>query len=101
MLMKSFLKSLSNLAGDDDSIFAIIDDRSDVWLREKRPGKFEVCANLVQIPAYYFWENPLEPERETIGYKKEILRVGREYDLDLSLLLHLRFLDRVHTSFYD
>ena len=26
--------------------------------------------------------------------------MGREYDLDLSLLLHLKFLDRVHTQFY-
>jgi len=30
--MKNFTKSLSNLAGGDDSIFAIIDDRFDVWL---------------------------------------------------------------------
>lgn len=100
LLMKNFLKSLSNLAGDDDTIFAIIDDRSDVWLRESHPGKFEVCHNLVQIPAYYFWENPHEPVREMESFKKDILRVGREYDLDLSLLLHLRFLDRVHTTFY-
>ena len=30
--MKNFTKSLGNLAGGDDSIFAIIDDRFDVWL---------------------------------------------------------------------
>jgi|LauGreDrversion4_2_1035121.scaffolds.fasta_scaffold303109_2 hypothetical protein len=34
--MKNFLKSLSSLAGDDDTIFAIIDDRSDVWTQEKK-----------------------------------------------------------------
>ncbi len=32
--MKDFTKSLSNLAGGDDSIFAIIDDRYDVWLQD-------------------------------------------------------------------
>lgn len=34
------------------------------------------------------------------SFKKEILHVAREYDLDMSLLMHLRFLDRVHTEFY-
>jgi len=32
--MKNFTKSLKNLAGGDDSIFAIIDDRFDVWLQD-------------------------------------------------------------------
>ena len=35
-MMKNFVKSLNNLAGGDDSIFAIIDDRHDVWLIEKK-----------------------------------------------------------------
>jgi len=26
--------------------------------------------------------------------------VGKEYDLDLSLIFHLKFLDRVHNKFY-
>lgn len=30
--IKSFMKSLNSLSGGDDSIFAIIDDRFDVWL---------------------------------------------------------------------
>ncbi len=29
--IKNFSKSLKDLAGGDDSIFAIIDDRADVW----------------------------------------------------------------------
>lgn len=32
--MKSIIKSLSSLAGGDESIFIIIDDRSDVWTEE-------------------------------------------------------------------
>ena len=35
------------------------------------------------------------------SFKREILAVGREYDLDLSLLMHLKFLDRVHDAFYE
>ena len=30
--MKSFMKSLNSLSGGDDTIFAIIDDRFDVWI---------------------------------------------------------------------
>jgi len=29
-----------------------------------------------------------------------ILEIGRDYELDLSLLTHLKFLDRVHEQFY-
>jgi len=29
-------KTLSSLAGEDDSFFAILDDRSDVWMVEKQ-----------------------------------------------------------------
>ena len=32
--IKHFMKSLSSLAGGDDSIFLIIDDRFDVWTEE-------------------------------------------------------------------
>jgi hypothetical protein len=98
--MRNFLKSLSNLAGDDDTIFAIIDDRSDVWQRESRPGQFVPSPNLIKIPPYYFWENPSDPARDMEWFKKEILSVGKQYDLDLSLLLHLKFLERVHSTFY-
>jgi hypothetical protein len=58
-----------------------------------------VAQNLIQIPPYYYWETP--PQGEKIEqFKKDILLVAREYDLDLSLLMHLKFLDRVHTQFY-
>lgn len=32
--LRNFLKTLKSLAGGDDSIFVIIDDRFDVWLEE-------------------------------------------------------------------
>lgn len=37
--MKSILKSLNSLAGGDESIFIIIDDRSDVWTEEVKDEK--------------------------------------------------------------
>jgi hypothetical protein len=100
--LKNFTKSLSNLAGGDDSIFAIIDDRFDVWLQEIKNTQGQVIdrrpvPNLVQIPPYFYWEKlggfDLYPDEP---YKKLILEIGREYELDLSLLTHLKFLDRVH-----
>ena len=48
-----------------------------------------MSKNLVQIPAYFFWESQNEQVRGLEFFKKEILAVGKEYDLDLSLLLHL------------
>jgi len=56
----------------------------------------------VQIPPYFYWVKhhgaiemyPDEP------YKQIILEIGTEYELDLSLLSHLKLLDRVHESFY-
>ena len=100
--LKNFTKSLSNLAGGDDSIFAIIDDRFDVWLQEIKNTQGQVIdrrpvPNLVQIPPYFYWEKfggfDLYPDEP---YKKLILEISREYELDLSLLTHLKFLDRVH-----
>jgi hypothetical protein len=51
----------------------------------------------VQIPPYFYWEKfagfDLYPDEP---YKKLILEISREYELDLSLLTHLKLLDRVH-----
>lgn len=100
--LKNFTKSLSNLAGGDDSIFAIIDDRFDVWLQDIKNTQGQVIdrrpvPNLVQIPPYFYWEKfggfDLYPDEP---YKKLILEISREYELDLSLLTHLKLLDRVH-----
>jgi hypothetical protein len=33
------MKSLNSLSGGDDTIFAIIDDRYDVWMKEVRDDK--------------------------------------------------------------
>jgi hypothetical protein len=33
-------------------------------------------------------------------FKKEVNQVAKRYDLDLSLVMHAKFLDRVHKEFY-
>ena len=45
--MKNFVKSLSSLAGGDDTIFAIIDDRFDVWLQDVKNKSGEVIDKKV------------------------------------------------------
>ncbi len=50
--MKNFVKSLSSLSGGDDTIFAIIDDRVDVWMQEVKDSDGRVienklCGNLI------------------------------------------------------
>ena len=46
-------KTLDALAGGDDTIFVIIDDREDVWLNEQR----RPVENLLKVPAYYHYED--------------------------------------------
>ena len=36
LMLKNFIKNLSALAGGDDSIFIVIDDRVDVWTEETK-----------------------------------------------------------------
>ena len=46
-------KSLKALAGDNDNIFLILDDRDDLW-RSEETG--EVPGNLLLVPAFFFHE---------------------------------------------
>lgn len=57
-----------------------------------------LCENLIQIPPYHYWEMP--NGAKFASYKNEILQVGKEYDLDLSLVCHAKFLERVHNEFF-
>jgi hypothetical protein len=43
-------KTLDDLAGGDDKIFVVIDDRDDVWLKDTG----QPLENLLKIPAYYY-----------------------------------------------
>ena len=35
-----------------------------------------------------------------MSFIQDLSLVAKEYDLDLSLIMHLKFLDRVHEKFY-
>lgn len=43
-------KTLDDLAGGDDKIFVVIDDRDDVWIKETG----QMSENLIKINAYYY-----------------------------------------------
>lgn len=48
--MNFMRKTLNALAGGDDKIYVILDDREDVWLEEdNRPS-----GNLLKILPYYY-----------------------------------------------
>ena len=50
--LKNVFKSLKALAGDNDRIFVIMDDRDDVWMNEKG----ELPINLLKVPPYFYHE---------------------------------------------
>ena len=50
--MNYMRKTLDSLAGGDDKIYVILDDREDVWLQEDGIPS----ANLIKILPYYFHE---------------------------------------------
>ncbi|CDW87741.1 tfiif-interacting component of the c-terminal domain phosphatase [Stylonychia lemnae] len=101
--IKHFIKSLSSLAGGDESIFIIIDDRSDVWTEVVQDPhsnqKFKrVSQNLLLIPGYFYWETS---QNRLKSYFKVIQQTSVQFDFDLSLLLHLKFIEKVHDQFYE
>lgn len=101
--MKSFLKTLKSLAGGDDSIFVIIDDRYDVWMEEtknEKQGSKKISENLLLLPPYFYHESSSDQNPKIETYKKVIWQVSRQYDLDLSLVFHLDILKRIHDKFY-
>lgn len=57
-------KTLDALAGGDDTLFVILDDRCDVWQTEKKlpvemlKPQREVSQNLLRIPAYFYYDSP-------------------------------------------
>ena len=49
--LKNCGKSLKTLAGDNDTIFAVLDDRDDFWQDEEG-----IPDNLLKVPAYFYHE---------------------------------------------
>jgi len=76
-------KTLDALAGGDDTLFVILDDRSDVWQTEKKsnllsnadlPPEWEVSQNLFKIPAYFYYESPHVREYSECQWFEKVLR---------------------------
>jgi len=61
-LKLNVFKSLKALAGDDDSLFVIIDDRDDPWFIEEINEETGIRMivtpkNLLKIPAYFYYDD--------------------------------------------
>lgn len=75
-------KTLDDLAGGDDKIFVVIDDRDDVWLKETG----QMSENLLKINAYYYTKETHHLYKQASHFEKLLRECGVSYDLDLSLL---------------
>ena len=86
-------KTLSSLAGDDDTFFVILDDRTDVWLVDKivtdSDGREKLvkvqCANQLPIFPYQYWA-PM-PYLLKDGLNSCMHEAASKKDLDISLPL--------------
>ena len=79
-------KTLDALAGGDDTIFVIIDDRDDVWEVESKTERHPdgtplrmISDNLIMIPPYFYIKEPHNSkfiDTEKLWFKKNIMEVG-------------------------
>lgn len=93
--MHNVFKSLKALAGHNDSIFVILDDREDVWVNERH----ELPLNLLRVPPYFYHEMPHITNRFSF-VQKIVIKICQQYDLDISLMCHLDFLYKIVEDFY-
>lgn len=95
-LRLSVFKSLKALAGDNDHIFLILDDRDDLW-RSDETGR--IPENLLLIPPYFFHQIHAHPKSQNhlIGL---FFNTARCHDSDLTLLTFKEFLLGVHKKFF-
>ena len=101
-------KTLDALAGGDDTIFVILDDRDDVWLTESKHPHHGISSdgkpvlrpsdNLMKIPAYYYYEEPhLKPYSQAQWFEKEVRKVSQVCDFDITLIIFLSHLKQIHS----
>lgn len=93
--MKNVFKTLKALAGDNEKIFVILDDRDDVWKDENKM----VPINLLKIPDYSFFHHTPHGGGDE-HFRKMYFNIANKYDLDLTLLTFQTFLLDVHTRFF-
>lgn len=91
--LKNTYKSLKTLAGNNDSIFAILDDRADFWFDENT-GR--APKNLLKLPAYFFHDQVFHHVQQQGGLSMLHFDLSRSFELDPTLLTYSLFLQRVH-----
>ena len=106
--MSNVYKSLKALAGDNDRIFVILDDRADPWqtqvtTRDEANGEFktriETPKNLIQISPYFYH---LSKEAERLqGIRRSLAQLSFCTDLDIGMLTIRDFLMKVHSQFFE
>lgn len=92
--MKNIFKSLKALAGDNDRIFVILDDRDDIWLVKNNlddENYGTIPDNLLKIPGYFFHDIPNLTSKFK-GFQKLYFDLAKLSDLDLTLLTFKKFL---------
>lgn len=92
--MYNVFKSLRSLAGDNDRIFVILDDREDVWLQA---GKLP--ENLLKVPGYFYHDQPGVTSRLT-SFSRLFFDISKYADFDLSLPCFLELLEKISSQFY-
>lgn len=89
----NIFKSLKALAGDNDRIFVILDDREDLW---QNSTDMSIPQNLLKIPAYYYHQVPGLTQRFA-GMNKANFELSQSANLDITLLCYRDFLLSIHT----
>lgn len=59
--LKNVFKSLKALAGDNDRIFVILDDRDDVWINKNYKDDKDygmIPENLLKVQGYFYFNVP-------------------------------------------
>ena len=90
--MNYLKKTLNDLTGGDNKIIIILDDRDDVW----RNDNGSPSENLLQIPAYYYWKENHQMYKQQKFFEKMIRECLQNFDLDLTLLIYAKHLEKLH-----
>ena len=95
--MNFIRKSLDALAGGDDKIYVIIDDREDVWSQDNG----QVSANLLKIPPYLYYDNQREDLAKLTWFELQLRKCSQAFDLDITLLVYLKHLQKIHKLYFN
>lgn len=55
---------------------------------------------MLKIPAYFYHDDKQQEIMQKAWYEKMLRAVWKQHDLDLTLLVYLKHLTRIHHSFF-